>query len=77
MSTQNNIAAIDLARNPAKKQTHYKSKSCKNINNILTFPPPNFFKNQEQLLPLFLLYFLLSLLFPVSSGNLASDVVKA
>ena len=55
MSTQNNIAAIDLARNPAKKQTHYKSKSCKNINNILTFPPPNFFKNQEQLLPLYLL----------------------
>ena len=55
MSTQNNISAIDLARNPAKKQTYYKSSSCKYINNILTFSPPNFFKNQEQLLPLYLL----------------------
>jgi hypothetical protein len=36
MSTQNNIAAADLVRNPAKKQTSCKSSSYKNFNSILT-----------------------------------------
>ena len=42
MSTQHNITAADLVRNPVKKQTSYKSSSYKKFNSILTFPPKFF-----------------------------------